>query len=79
MEFLARNKKWIGLVFTLIGIYVWNFGCVGLEQYCSKIGPVLTNFGTFLVGAGILPSDYRTSIAQGVKVPSIDPPILDKN
>lgn len=78
MEFLLRNKKWFGLAFSALGMYVWNWGCPGLEPYCAKAGPILTSIGSFLVGAGVLPSDYRSSISQGKTDPSVEPPVLDK-
>lgn len=69
MDFLKRNKALAGLIFTLLGIYVWNFGCVGLEGYCTQFGAALTNLGSFLVGAGILNSDFREKVVQGVVKP----------
>jgi len=69
MDWIKRNKATVGLVFTIAGIYVWNFGCLGLESYCIKIAAGLTNLGTFLVGAGVLNSDLREKVVQGVVKP----------
>lgn len=57
MDFLKRNKTWVGLIASLLGVYVWNYGCPGLHVYCAAIGVILTHLGSFLAGAGILPSD----------------------
>ena len=65
MEWLKRNKALVGFIFAALGLYVWNFGCPGLESYCEKLGPVLTNIGAFLAGAGVLPSDFREKVVQG--------------
>lgn len=69
LDFLKRNKTWIGLVFGLFGMYVWQFSCPGLEGYCTTFGPALTNLGSFLAGAGILDSDYRQKFVQGILKP----------
>jgi hypothetical protein len=66
VEFLTRNKKWIGLAFGALGFYVWTQGCPGLESYCVSIAVVLTHLGSFLTGAGLLPSDYREKFVQGL-------------
>jgi hypothetical protein len=66
VEWAKRNKKWIGLVFASAGFYVWSQGCPGLEQYCAQISLALTNVGSFLTGAGILDSDFRSKFVQGL-------------
>jgi len=65
VDFLKRNKMWVGLVFGLVGTYVWNFGCPGLEPQCARFAVLITNIGSFLAGAGILPSDFREKVVQG--------------
>lgn len=66
VDFLKRNKMWVGLVFGLVGVYVWNFGCPGLETHCARFSILMTNLGSFLTGAGILDSDFRQKVAQGM-------------
>lgn len=65
MDFLKRNKAYFGTVFGLVGAYVWQFGCPGLASYCGIVAPILTTLGSFLVGAGLLDSDYRQKFVQG--------------
>ena len=67
LGFLIRNKKWAGLVFSVVGFYVYQAGCPGLEPHCAQISLVLTNVGAFLVGGGILDSDFRSKFVQEKK------------
>ena len=66
MEWAKRNKTWIGLVFALTGVYVTQ-SCPGLDhEKCKYISDGLLNLGSFLAGAGLLPSDYREKFVQGL-------------
>lgn len=57
MGCLNQNKKWVGLAFSVLGLYVYTYGCPGLQAYCHEIALALTNIGSFLTGAGLLESD----------------------
>jgi hypothetical protein len=64
-NFLLRNKTLLGVVFGILAGYV-HFNCPGLDfQMCETTKDVLSNVGSFLFGAGVLPSDYRQKFVQG--------------
>jgi hypothetical protein len=66
VEWAKRNKTWIGLVFAIAGVYVTH-SCPGLNSdVCKYISDGLLSLGSFLTGAGILPSDYRERFVQGL-------------
>lgn len=78
LDFVKRNKKWIGFIFFAASGYTY-FKCPGLtEATCILIIGGLSNIGSFLTGAGILPSDYRETISQGIPVSPEGPSALDK-
>lgn len=70
MDWLKRNKTGVGFGFAMAGFYVFTLGCPGLEQYCQQVTLVLTNLGSFLAGAGLIDSDFRSKFLQG-KLPTI--------
>jgi hypothetical protein len=67
VDFLKRNKVLVGVLFYAGCAYVLIFGCPGAEGYisCDKLALVLANVGSFLTGAGLIPSDYREKFVQG--------------
>jgi hypothetical protein len=65
VEWAKRNKTWIGFGFFVVTGFV-QFGCPGLDgSICAKLTLAVTNIGSFLVGAGLLPSDFRERVVQG--------------
>jgi len=65
VEWAKRNKTWIGLAFAGAGVYVTH-SCPGLSyEYCKYISDGLLSLGSFLAGAGLLPSDFRECVVQG--------------
>lgn len=64
-EWALRNKTWIGFVTVVAGIYV-TYECPGLShEACKYFADVLKMTGSFLAGAGVLPSDLRERFVQG--------------
>jgi len=64
-DFLLRNKTLVGLLFGGISLYV-GYSCPGLDAHvCETTKEVCANLGSFLIGAGVLPSDYRAKFVQG--------------
>ena len=65
VDWLKRNKVSVGFGFFVITGFV-QFGCPGLDgSICAKLTLAVTNIGSFLVGAGLLPSDFREKVVQG--------------
>lgn len=69
MGFLKRNKKWVGLVMAALTVYVSRDGCLGLEAYCETLKLALASLSSFLIGGGVLDSDLREKVVQGVVKP----------
>jgi len=66
MEWAKRNKALIGILFGGAGLYV-NYSCPGLSHViCDNLSKGLISVGSFLAGAGLLPSDYREKFVQGL-------------
>ncbi len=63
-EWLLRNKAPVGILFGATAMYV-NYKCPGLDPIaCEQLQSVLSHIGAFLVGAGVLPSDFRERFKQ---------------
>jgi hypothetical protein len=70
-DLLFRNKARIGSVFG--GFWLWAsiYGCIPdfdleiIRQNCETIETALGLIGAFLVGAGVVDSDYRDRFTQG--------------
>jgi len=68
-DWLFRNKAPIGIVFGTAAMYI-NYNCPGLDyQACEQVKSVLSHIGAFLVGAGVLPSDFRERFTQMLDTP----------
>jgi hypothetical protein len=69
-DFLMRNKAPVGSLF--MGLWLWAaveecgvyFG-IDLRGKCEEVTNGLGMVGAFLVGAGVLSSDYRNKFTQG--------------
>ena len=63
-DWLFRNKAPIGIAFGALAMYI-NYNCPGLDfTACDQVKDIISHIGAFLVGAGVLPSDFRERFKQ---------------
>lgn len=70
-DHFLRNKGPYGVLFT--GLYTWAainnckavFDILIDPVWCGYITKALGYIGPFLIGAGVLPSDFREKVVQG--------------